>query len=542
MSSVIVDYFTPEIRTTVLHMLGLRTTAFKEKMVFVTDSSPKDSGEKLISVMYNPEKLEQLQGIPNPKKSLLIEIGNLAACRGKVFDISNVKNVKEVKRTYGQTINLPVNEVPLEGLLPITYSEKIVIPTKGEYRPCYGGSLLCAYSWNAKDRLATFRKLDASNSHFGDSDKFTDIWLKNQDIFPSISSLPYGPNGDVKHNFIINDRKLLVDTRDIQERDHVVYIDSFCGSDPTGNYSLIPLIEKLNVGAIKPMVICYPLTPEQVNTRLRGTSFISGDRSFEHIELLNMMSPFAGGEKVIYINDCGIYTLVPQSSRFRQTVMDGKNNIDKLFVDCMSDIQNNRGLVDVAFSIPDLKRMNDDLQVGETVNIDNFTKVSDNRMLTVLTNLVLTVPLNRVDACFEAFTKFEEMIDVAIKYLIERYKDLIFGIEKDSLMSFDGITSVKFRKYLCDRIPYIHDVHVQPSPFWSEPALEAYKKFFTDYRQFDCQERQIKNNIGMGIVALVADAEGDLLYTILTFKTKVEKAEIAMSKRGLSAELLTDEM
>jgi hypothetical protein len=524
MSSVIVDYFTPEIRTTILKKLGLRPTALKEKMVFTTDSTDfEKTNEKIISMHYNPEKLEQIQSILNPKPSLLKEIGNLATCRGKVFDISDPNNIKEVKRTFGQTINLPVNFVPLEGLLPISFPNITLQPTSGVYKPCYGGSLLCAYSWNEKERLSTFRKLDASNSHFGDSEKFTDIWLTRQDLFPSISSLPYGPNKDIKHQFIINDRKLLVDTRDLQERDHVVYIDSFCPSDPTGDYSLIPMI-----------VICYPLTPEQVNKRLSGSSFISIDKSPEHEELLEKMSVFSSGEKVIYTNNCGIYTLVPRSSRFRQTIMDGKNNIDKLFVDCMSDTKNTRGLVDIAFSIDDLRRMNDDLQVCETVNIDKFKTVSDNRMLSVLTNLVFTVPLNRAESCFEAFTKFEAMIDSSINYLIERYDDLFAAIKKDKLATFEGISSVKFRKYLCDTIPYVHDLITQPSPFWSEPALEAYKTFYADYRQFDDQERRIKNSIKMGIVGIVSNSQGDLLYTILTFKNKVEKSEAAVNKRNIN--------
>jgi hypothetical protein len=538
MSSVNVDYFKPEIQTTVLKMAGLRTSAMRDKMVFVTDYTPIESGEKLISLHYNPDNLEKLQSKETNKQSDIDYINNLSSCRGKVFDISNPKNIVEVKRSYGQTVNLPIRQVPLEGLLPIPYFGSVVIPNSGIYKPCYGGSLLCSYFYNGKARLSTFRKLDASNSHFGDSDKFVDIWLKNQDIFPTVESLyPPGCDTSIKHLFIINDRKLLIDTRVIQERDHVVYIDSFSPTSPSGTVSLIPLIQEANVNAKKPIIICNPLTPEQVNSRLMGGSFTSADHSEDHDELVRKMSSFSGGEKVIYLNNIGIFTLVPKSSKFRQTIMDGKNNIDKLFVDCMSDIRNERGLIDIAFSISDLKNMDSDLQVGETVNIDNYTPIYGNRMLTVLTNLVFTVPLNRVQSAFNAFIEFETKLDECITYLIKRYNDLDKGIKDDKLATFNGITSVKLRNYLCHNIPDLDQVNTQPEEYWPEPALQAYKKFYSDYKQCEDNDRKCSNKIKMGIVGLVANSEGDLLYSLLTFESKVEKAEIALANRLLKASL-----
>lgn len=531
MSSIIVEYFTPDIQSIVFKMLGLRKTALKEKLVFVTDATSKESDERLISLHFNILKLEELQEIQNPKKALMDEIRYLSACRGIVFDISDKSNIREVKRSFGKTVLIHTNRIPLDRYLPVKVEDKLEFPTCGEYKECYGGSLLCSYYWNGKVRLSTFRKLDATKSHFGDSDNFVDIWLNNQDVFPSVESLyPPGSDKNVKHLFIINDRKLLIDTRNIQQMDHVVYINSF-DSEYMVSPLLEPMIKEANIKAKRPMLICKGLTGDETNRKLSGSAFYSESSSFEHTEILDRMRVFSAGEKIIYTNNFGIFTLVPESSYFRQVVMDGKNNIDKLFIDCMSDVKNSRRLVDIAFSIDDLKRMDGKIQNGESINIDEFNQVYDNRMLMVLTNLVFTVPLNRVDSCFEAFKKFEDMIGEAILFIIEQYNNLIDGINKDGLTTFQGLLSKQLRKYLCDTLPEIHDSITQPESYWSETSKAAYKAFYADYRQSDDQERQIKNNINMGIVAMISNAEGDLFYSFLTFKRKVDLAKVAADKR-----------
>lgn len=532
MSSIIVPYFTGEMRSEVLRMLGLRQDGFKKGMVRVRAADKEDSGNKRIILHYDVESLENLQAKPSFTEKERNEIGALAACRGVIIDLDTMQIIK---RSYPQTINIPTAFVPLHMNAPILTANGDYVPEWGQYKSYYGGTLLHAYFYKGKVYMSTFSHFDASNSHFGDSDNFVSSFLKNQSIFKDLSELfPVGSDHSVIHIFILNDRKLLVDTRENQDEDRVVYLKSFSLTDRNKIVNLTEEITKANAETEKPISFCKILSPQEVNERLRGKAIdVSDNYDGDRNQLLWKFQNFFGGEKVIYEHTWGICTLVPPSCKYRQQIMEGKNNINKLFVDCMADFKNEKGLSDIAFGMDDCFEIAEKIQMGETIYVDEYQIITDNKQLQVLTNLLFVVPLNRIPEVISAYKDFDEKLLRAACYLIDYHDELEQAINDNGLTTYPGITSKKFRDYLCEYLPNLHYNDYELNDFWPE----VLKKKFASYYKQVCnpdidQEQQILLQVNMGLVALVGNAYGDILYTLLTFEEKSRKAKVAAEKRA----------
>lgn len=533
MTSVNVPYFTVEIRTQVLKLLGLKQDSFKKGMVRVLASDKEESGKRRVLLHYDVEALEKLQSKPSFTKKERDEIVALSACRGIIVDL---KTMKVIKKSFPQTVNIPTAFVPRDVMNSIMTSEGPITPEWGVYKSCYGGSLLHAYHYEGEFYLSTFRHHDVTNSHFGDSDNFVASWLKNQDVFGSIADLyPIGSDLDLIHIFILNDRKLLVDTRENQDEDRVIYLKSFSMTDP---YKLVDLTDQItdaNKSANKPISFCKILTADEVNARLRGSTIdVSDDYEGDRFQLYGRFQYFFGGEKVIYEHTFGICTLVPPSCKFRQQILEGKNNIGKLFVDCMADVRNDKDLSDVAFGFDDCLKIAEKLQDGETIYIDKYTLVTDNKQLQVLTNLLFTVPLNRIAEVIIAYNDFDLRLEDAVVFLIDSHDELSSAIKADGLTTYPGITSVKFREYLCKHLPNLVYSECELNEHWPE----VLKRFFGKAYKANCspdadQEYLVRSQINMGLIAMIGNAYGDILYTFLTFEEKVRKAKLAAEKRSM---------
>lgn len=533
MSSVIVPYFTPEKRSQVLRMLNIRQDGFKKSMVRVRNADKEDSGNKRIIVHYDPDSLESLQSKPTFTEKERKEVEALAKCRGILFDL---ETMTILKKSFPQTINVPTAYVPLDGYLSVMTSEGEYEPDFAKYKSYYGGTLLHTYWYKGKAYFSTFSHIDASNSHFGDSDNFADSFYKNQDTIKSIDDLyPEWSDKSEVHIFILNDLKLLVDSRDNQQESRVIYLKSLSMEHPL---LIVDLTAKLiydNKDSEKKILFSDILTPQEVNQKLKGNNIdVSDSYDGDRNQLLYRFQNFFGGEKVIYEHYLGICTLVPPSCKYRQKIMDGKNNINKLFVDCMADFKNEKELVDVAFGLDDCLKIAEKIQMGETIYVDEYNIVTDNKQLQVLTNLLFVVPIYRIPDVITAYNNFEESIMRATQYLIESYQDLDESIKEDGLTTYPGITSKKFRDYLCNHIPDLAYNQCELNDFWPEVLK---KKFGTYYKQMfnpDIdQEVHVRLQINMGLIAIIGNAYGDLLYTFLTFEEKARKARVAAEKRSI---------
>lgn len=537
MSSIIVPYFKPEDRSAVLKMLGLPSDAFAKKLVHVTSATDEESGDKIVTIHYNPDKLEQLCKSPNSYSQR--DITALCNTRGIIVDLKN-KCVK--LRSFPRTVSIVTSSVPIDRLIPIDINGTMVTPTNGTYKECYGGSLLRFYSHNGVVRGSTHRKHDASSSFFGDSDKFINIWLKDQDVFPTLKSLYANCTDDVIHLFIINNRKLLVDSRKKQDRDQVVYLESYSMTDPTKQCDLTSFISERNISATKPIEICIPLSPEEVNRRLSGQPIQSNSQKDGILSNGSPLSLFNGGEKIIYRNEYGIFTLVPPSCLFRQKIMDGKVNVAKLFVDSVADLSNNsRGYVDIAFSLESLKDIADRLIRGEEINLSNYQTISDSPQLMILTNLIFVVPINRIDECFKSYRDFDGSVAETIEYFIEKRGELVEAILNGTLDSVEGMSSgTKLKNYLSERLPKITEYIKGPETNWTDSAKELFSQYYAlmEGTDNDVTKRTMLNN--MGIVSIISNATGDVLYSLITYKKKAAKERAALEKRFSSLNEIVD--
>lgn len=533
--SVIVPYFKPEMRKGALVKLGLPLNAFHSKLVHTTDcSDDKKTDERLINIHYNPLELEKIieSGSYGPEL-----VGPLANTRGVIMDL-NSGGV--LLKSFPRTVNIPTNSVPLDHLLPIYLDGKPHFPTWGVYKKCYGGSLLRFYSHNAKARPSTHRKLDASNSFFGDSDKFGEIWLKDQDVFSSYNSLYQDCTEDVIHLFIINNRKLIVDSRENQDFDRVVYLKSYSMTDPTKNCDITALIMERNKTASKPIEICQVYTPEEVNLVLQGESVgvplqlsESGNSHFSEA----LFSNFSGGEKVIYENDFGIFTLTPSSCAFRQRINDGKVNVSKLFTDGIADYdRNSKGFIKIGFSLESLREIASLLEESQPVNLADYTPVDGQANLCVLFNLIYTVPINRIHECFSAYEEFNNKVKEAIELLIDRKDEIQSAIINGELESYAGIKSMgtSFKKYLTENMANLSRRIDGPHSNWSDSAREMFNHYYAlkcSTPIEDIMSLDITNDC-LGIISIVSNAPGDDLYSFTTYKKKIEKEAEAMRKRA----------
>lgn len=528
MSSIIVPYFKPEDRSAVLKMLGLPSDAFAKKLVHVTSATDVESGDRIVTIHYNPDKLEQLCQNPGTYKEK--DISNLCNTRGVIIDLKT-KSIK--LRSFPRTVSIVTNSVPTDYFLPINIGGVMITPINGTYKKCYGGSLLRFYSHNGVVRGSTHRKHDASSSFFGDSDKFIEIWLKDQDVFPSLASLYENCTDDVVHLFIINNRKLLVDSREKQERDQVVYLESYSMTDPTKQCDLTDFITSRNRTASKTIEICLPLSTEEVNRRLSGTAIngpIPGNGSLRSAHFLPL---FSGGEKIIYRNEYGIFTLVPPSCVFRQRIMEGKVNVSKLFVDSVADLSNNsRGYVDIAYSLENLRTIADKLVSGEEINLSDYQTISDSPQLMILTNLIFVVPINRIDDCFRAYSEFDGLVAESIDYFIEKRAELVDAILNGSLDTIEGMSSgTKLKTYLTNRLPKLKEYIEGPKTNWSESAVERFKEYYTTMEQTEDEDVKAAMLRNMGIVSIISNATDDVLYSIISYKKKASKERAALAKR-----------
>lgn len=535
MSSVTVEYFKEEMKKVVLKDLCLPQNAFKLKLVHTTDCScAEKEDEKLVIVHYNPPKLDEMieSGSADPRL-----VSSLANIRGVIIDLDSGK---VLLKSFPRTVNIITNSVPTDHLFPIYLNGTTPqIPSNGVYKKCYGGSLLRFFFHNGRARCTTHRKLDASNSFFGDSEMFGKIWLKDQDVFSSYNELYENSDKDVIHLFIINNRKLLVDSRENQDYDRVVYLKSYSMTDPTQKYDMTSYIIEKNLTSSKPIEICQIYTPEEVNLVLQGESVgvpnhLSTNGSPQFSEAL--FSNFSNGEKVIYENDFGIFTLTPSSCAFRQRINDGKL-IPKTFADAMAKYKKNpNGLVKVGFSLESLREIASLLEESQQVNLADYTPIEGQANLCVLFNLIFTVPICRIHECFTAYEEFNDKIRQAIELLIERKDDLQLAILNEKLESYAGIRSMGtfFKKYLKENMLNLSTRIDGPHCNWADSAREMFNHYYSmrcSTLEGDNMSLDIINDC-LAIISIVSNAPDDNLYSFITYKKKIEKEAEAMRKRA----------
>ena len=531
--SVKSTYFNKEKKEIFSKTIGVPISLINEACL-ITDVSKEDSGEHLISLHYNPDKIDLL--LENPGKYSYHDIVVLSTIRGVIWDVDSNK---VIVRSYPKTSCLPVLFVPHDRMLEIPTAIGLCSPTRGKYKKRYPGALIRAYMYKGDVRLSTHKKMNANSSFFGDSDKFTDIFMRNQTVFQTLGELYTNCDDSIIHLFILNDRKLCVDSRDKHSVDKIVYLRSFSVNDPTRYFDLTEFILERNTKTDKPIEICQEYTVDEVNRVLSGRIPIQSedvdDPSMINNIDKNTLSVFSAGEMVIYEHEFGINTLVPQSCAWRQKIMDGKINIRKLYIDSVGDLENNsRNYINIAFSPTDLFEIAKKIEDEEEIDLSKYRQVIGNSFLMILTNLIFVVPINRLNECFQVYEEFDADILIAIEYMIERKSDIKEAINDGKLSSFDAMSSgVKFRDYVNKKMGDPIQSITGTKDNWVQCVKDLYSEYYK-ISQESCESDVIRSSReNMGIISLISNAKDDLLYSFVTYKNKVEKERAAFLKRSL---------
>lgn len=522
MTSVNAPYFTPDLRVKVLKMLGLKSDALKKGMVRVISCDKEESSGRRILLHYDLDSLEALQKKHSHTREEREEIAALASCRGIIIDL---KTMKIIKRSFPQTVNIPTAFVPLNMNHPIQTTSGEIIPEWSVYRTFYGGTLVHSYWYEGKAYLASFKQIDVTKSRFGDSKTFLEIFFDDQDVVKNLDELyPPGCDKSEVHIFILNNQKLVFDTR-MEVNNQVVYLRSLSLDDNSRLVEVPKIIKEKNASSLKPFIFGQDLKPIHVNQRLQGNKIdVSPDYEGDHSLLLSKYVKFFGGERVIYETNVGICTLVPPSCKYRQDITQGKNNINKLFVDCMADSNNSHGIVDIAFSYSDCERIVELMENHEKIYIDKFEEVTGDKQLKVLTNLIFSVPLCRLREVLEAYNKFTSMLYAAVDHIYSIFDDLSNSIVTNSLEDYPGIFSTKFRTYLCDNIFGLEEESLPIDNQWPVFIQNVYNTYYKSFCDENSSENDKKNlTLKMNITAIIGDATDDVMYSFFTFPQKYIK-------------------
>lgn len=527
--SVTVPYFTQEMQKVVLRSFGLPLDSIKKGLVMLTNSTDVEkTNEKLVCLHYNPDKLEKLIQERALDNDSLTKLANM---RGVIYDL---EDSKILVKSFPRTVSIYTNSVPTDHLYPINVNGQFKIPSFGTYKKRYGGALLRIFWHKGVARASTHKKIDAINSFFGDSDKFSDIFLNDQDVFSSFESIYDHSDTDIVHLFIINNEKLIVDSRD-KNRNSVVYIKSISMSDPSKICDMTYFITEKNKSSSKPITICEEYSPLEVNRVLQGKPVYEPS---ENTLLNGLLNNFAPGESIIYENEFGIYSIVPSSCSFRQRIMEGTSNVSKIFTDAVADYErNSKGFIKIGFSLESLSEIADLLEAGEPVNLNNYTQIEGKATLCVLTNLIFVVPISRIRECFVAYSEFNEKIREAILLIIERKEALYKAVCDETLKDYAGMRSMGtfFKKYVSEKIVSLRKQINGPHDNWSDSAKELFEEYYAVYCDSQDEMEKYEMNERMGVVSMISNATDSVLYSFITYKKKIEKEAEAMSKRATSA-------
>ena len=555
MSRVVASNFKTEIQSSALRNLGLPSNVLQNKVITVTDAILTENGKRILSLHYNPSTINNVLAGKYPYSPE--QIRSIKNCRGIQVDADT--GVKELQ-SWGMTEVMCVDSVPLDGFQPVVINGKLVYPTQGKYTKCYGGALarISKVGGDGPVLLGTHRKINAEISHYGLSDGFVKIFLTRQNVFPTLDSIYDLCDSDIVHLFILNDRELLIDTREFQDKDRIVYLKSYSVKNPEKTFDLTAYIELRNKDVSKPIEICRPLSNEEVNQRLRGRITcdeinpldIVSHEDYNNAMRQNTIKTISGGDCVIYDNEYGIFTLMPNSCSFRRRIMDGKVNIKKLFVDSVANFAKSE-LQMIAYSPSDLREIAIKIRSGESYNLYEYTVIDNQPLLTVLTNLFFIVPEHRIDECFDIFESYGMELLTAIQYIISIKRELIGAIADGRLDTYDGMASmgVKFRSYIEANIPVCLNSEFPlvsfggPQPTWPNEVCDFFGSEYSSISQTSSNslEKNLNSMENLKLICIVTNSQFDDLYSFISYKNKVIKERAALEKRLLRTLILPED-
>ena len=498
--------------------------------------------DNLVLIHYNQEKIEDL--LTREDIFSFQEIERIAACRGFIIDL-NTKSI--VCKSYGYTINVPINSIPNEPFFIKTFGVEILIePNNAEYKIYYGGTLIRVWLYNGKRMLSTHKKINAENSHWGDSKTFLELFENNQNTF-TLQNIPILEN--LVHIFLINDESLLIDTRYRIFNNKIVYLETFNLNDLSVERKKLETDQMINHikhanNEVNPIQFPDVIDRETANNWLTTGSLTCKDKNIFSDSL------WRGGEKVIVAYQGEIYTFMSESASWRKNIMDGRSNMYQIFCSLITpafkktEIKGcQKHLFPYAYSIEDLKEIQENLFLtGEFTDhefVDDLLNYqSNNRYEIAITNLFFAAPIQRLPEIISIYETYQHDMFHAIDFLYDHKDELILLNNENRLDKFPSLHNKKtIIKSLKENIHFFEKENqiftkrnIEISKSWPSLIQEKYNDYFHLFR--NCP-KNISNKqfiIKAQILFYIANMYGDILYAFINLPSKHAKTLEAWEK------------
>lgn len=548
------EYFTEAHHARYSEILNIPVSAFSKGVVGVSDVNDKNSFTLLL-FHYHPDYVKRLD---EPRFGYSTnEIMAIRAVRGIIIDVDS----EEIVCITGPYTNSFIrSSVPDDGRFVF---DKFMTDTFGvgevtdcQYKEWIYGSLIRVFSHKGVTFMSTHKKISCANSHFGNSRMFSDIFFESQTVFPNVESIFGGSVSDgMIHLFILQDKDLIVDSRKYIDESRVYYICSFNLLDSSMDLTNQMKNRIESISAEVPIYFPRELTPAEANEILSPISVI--DERIQSIEDIQDTLSRCGrdtalaflepGEKVFMTNSYGIFAVLPPSMAVRTTLMCGTANIDLAFSSCLSRPQKQSAVPDklivpYGFTYEQLNSMKDSLIQGMVIDFSEYEALKPTEHEIILTNLVFSCPLTKIQKCFDIYDSFgTKILETADFFWMIAY-ELKTAIQTKTFDEFIGITkgSVQLKRYIQNNFPAclyfkatgsqkcIDDIiGMGPMPHWHVGVVERFKKNVRDGRNSKDKEFMKKN----AVLCFVMNAPGDIMSSLLRFEEKMTKAKIAEENR-----------
>lgn len=548
------EYFTEAHHARYSEILNIPVSAFSKGVVGVADVNDKNSFTLLL-FHYHPDYVKRLD---EPRFGYSTsEIMAIRAVRGIIIDVDS----EEIVCITGPYTNSFIrSKVPEDGHFKF---DKFMSDTFGveevsecQYKEWIYGSLIRVFCHRGVTFMSTHKKISCENSHFGNSRMFSDIFFESQDVFPNVESI-FGDeiSEGMIHLFILQDKDLIVDSRKHFEESRVYYICSFNLLDSSVDLTNQMKNRIESISSEVPIYFPRELTPLEANQLLSPNTVI--DERIQSLDDIQMtlsrcsrdtaLAFLEPGEKVFMTNSYGIFAVVPPSMAIRTTLMCGTANIDLAFSSCLSKPQNqsvvsDKVIVPYGFTYEQLESMKDSLINGMTVDFSDYEILKTTEQEVILTNLVFTCPLTKIQKCFDVYNSFgTKILETADFFWMIAY-ELKDAIQKKTFDEFTGITkgAVQLKRYIQNNFPAclyfkatgsqrcIDDViGTGPLPHWHVGVVERFKRNVREGLKTKNKEFMKKN----AVLCFVMNAPGDIMTSLLRFEEKMTKAKIAQENR-----------
>lgn len=546
----------------VARVLDIPKEALEKKVIGVT-SVVED--HDLVSFHYHQELVNHLS--TSRFGFTANEIRSIKKVRGIVVKMSTMK----IKcQSFPHTSICVRNEVTDDGLFHLIDGRECIGETVAEYntyKSWVPGTLVRVFIDDGVTFYSTHKTISFTNSRFGTSSTFRDMWYADQDAFTSDDEVfEDRPKEYIVRIFIIKNIDLIVDSTETIAENNVYYIKSFSLEDNTVDEDEIAraFIEEKNKTASHPIKFADVLTVKEVNDILNGGSSVrfefKNDQNLSEIghmlrnmKLKDAFEMLRPGESVALENEYGVFRIMPPSALTRNLMMDGKVNIAKLFADCIAEFaypeRSKRIFIPTGFSRKQLESIKVALQNEEYIDFDDFERLVVSDLEIVLTNLVFSCPRHRIQECFDAYDNFGENVLNAAAFLWDeqkRLRDLIFAGKIDE---FPGLKTwgVSLKKYLSANFCACFITKAARGKKTLDDIIDGGKRSYWHYtvsKKFDenttigKKTRDTTYLHRNAVLCLVVNAPGDVLFSLFSMKDKVLKARTAFTARD--ARLISD--